>query len=92
MSVALFSYGSVVKFLFQFTLNVPTTERSEPTSIAELTPPAIAFHTCLTSAIVTIDSWLQNALRQVCTLNDGKVTTFDEWMFTQLILTGYNRS
>ena len=70
-------------------LNV--TVAAESASAAERPPPPIAFHTCNTLAIVTIDAWVQNASRERCTLEDGKVTLFDRWIYSQTLLTSYNR-
>ena len=72
----------------QIVLNVPSSENSLTTAV----PPPIAFHTCDTRMVVTIDTWVQNALREPCTLNDDDATAFDLWIHTQMILTEYNRT
>ena len=50
--------------------------------------PAIEFHTCMMSASVTMDSWVQNALRESCQIDDEKTTVFNIWMYFQLLNTG----
>jgi hypothetical protein len=37
-----------------------------------------------------IDTWVQNALRENCQLDDGIITTFDIWIFSQMLMTSYN--
>jgi hypothetical protein len=69
-------------------LNVPVVMES---SLVDELPPPISFHTCTALAIVTIDAWVQNALRERCTLGDGKITMFDRWIYSQTLLTSYNR-
>jgi hypothetical protein len=58
---------------------------------ANVVPPAIEFHTCTSSADVKMDGWVQNALRERCEMDDGRLTAFDVWMYSQLTMTGYNR-
>jgi hypothetical protein len=55
-------------------------------------PPAIEFHTCTATAVVKVDGWVQNALRERCEMDDGRLTAFDVWMYSQLTVTGYNRA
>ena len=67
------------------------TDEAEGSDEATSVAPAIAFHTCTASAVVKVNRFVQNALREGCQFDDEKLTAFDAWMFSQLILTGYNR-
>jgi hypothetical protein len=74
----------------QITLDVSNATAAAATAATQ--PPVIHIHTCDTSMEITINSWLQNALREDCSLNDEKVTHFDVWFHTQMLVTGYNRA
>ena len=54
------------------------------------TPPVLDIHTCDMNAIVNINGWMQNALKEDCSLHDDRCTEFDVWLHTQLVLTNYN--
>jgi len=75
---------------YQFNLYIPPAEPESSAPLAGLTPPPISIHTCTMSANVTIDGWVQNALKEDCQLDDGKITDFDRWISSQMLLTGYN--
>jgi hypothetical protein len=54
--------------------------------------PPLDIHTCDSRVEVNINRWLQNVLREECTLDDNQATAFDIWLHTQMILTDYNRA
>jgi hypothetical protein len=41
--------------------------------------------------LVHVDDWLQNALREPCSLGEPRLTLFDLWLYSQVVMTGYNR-
>jgi len=52
-------------------------------------PPVIIIRSGISEAKVRINGWLEKALREECTLDDGKLTAFDVWISSQMLRPNY---